>query len=266
MFASINVDDNGRNHNLPPMLLDEMVDGVIVVGAFLEETICDIYHRARRNIVLIDGYTHSEVAFESLLIDNIQGASMAVSHLIEHGHRKIGLIGSNQNDYPSIAERREAYIRTLARYGIHETFIEESNLQFPVAYDATLRLMQRHPDITAIFACNDLIAVNSVMVALRQLGYRVPEDVSVVGFDDTSIATESSPPLTTVRVDRELMGIMGVQRLMERAANPERSPVKLMVSTRLIKRDSVRLPADQPVMQTGGSSERHTMVSRSKGA
>jgi LacI family transcriptional regulator len=112
--------------------------------------------------------------------------------------------------------------------------------------DATLRLMRRHPDITAIFACNDNVAVSAVMVALRQLGYRVPEDVSVVGFDNTSNAAESSPALTTIRVDRELMGIMGVQRLIEKAANHQRSPVKTVVSTRLIKRDSVRQPGDQP--------------------
>lgn len=244
MYANIEVDAHGHTHNMPPMLMGDLVDGVIVVGAFLEETITDIYHRAGHNIVLIDGYTPDEVAFDSILIDNRQGVATAVSHLIENGHRKIGLIGSSANDYPSIAQRRDAYIRTLERYDIHEIFIEESNLQFDVAYDATIRLMKNHPDITAIFACNDEIAVRSIIPALHQLNYCVPEDISLVGFDDTDIANSTNPALTTIHVDRELMGMLGVQRLIEQAENPERSAVKTLVSTHLVKRNTVKLHVD----------------------
>ena len=106
MYANIEVDEHGRARNMPPMLLDNLVDGVIIVVAFLEETITDIYNRANRNITLVDGYTPDEVPFDSILIDNRQGATLAVSHLINNGHTKIGLIGSNINDYPSLAQRR----------------------------------------------------------------------------------------------------------------------------------------------------------------
>lgn len=240
MYANIELDEHGHAHNMPPMLLNGLVDGAIVVGAFLEETLTDIYTRSGNNLILIDGYTSEKVAIDSVLIDNLQGATIAVTHLIENGHRKIGLIGSNIDDYPGLAQRREAYCRTLKRYNIEETFIEESNLQSPVAYDATIRLMTKYPDITAIFSCNDEIAAKSVMVALQQLNYKVPEDVSIIGFDDTDIASKSNPALTTIHVDRELMGIMGVRQLIERAKNPERSPIKTVVSTRLILRDSVK--------------------------
>ena len=240
MYANIEIDHYGRACSMPPMLLDEVVEGVIVVGAFLEETITDIYNRANRNITLVDSYTADEIAFDTILIDNQQGAALAVSYLIENGHRKIGLIGSNVNDYPSLAQRRKSYIETLARHDIHEIFIEESSLRYDVAYDATLRLMKKHPDITAIFSCNDEIAIKSVVPALRKLGYCIPEDISLIGFDNTDIASSTNLPLTTIHVERELMGVLGVQRLIEQFENNGRAPVKSIVSTRLIERDSVK--------------------------
>ncbi len=244
MYANVETDDMGRISSMPPMLLDEVVDGVIVVGGFLEESLTDISQRAGRNIVLLDGYTSDIVAMDSVLIDNYQGAALAVSHLIEQGHRNIGLIGSNDNSYPSIFERRESYIRTLHQYGIKNTFIEESNLHVSVAYEATIRLMQRHPDITAIFACNDSIAVLAVVPALQSLNLSVPADVSVIGFDDIEISRKASLPLTTIHVDRELIGRMGVQKVIERATNPERSATKSLVSTYLVERDSVQSVED----------------------
>jgi len=244
MYANVEVDEKGRTQGMPPMLADNLVDGVIIVGAFLPETITHIYESAGTNIVLIDGYTPEEIAFDSILIDNHQGASCAVSHLIENGHRKIGLIGSNVNDYPSIAQRREAYIQTLERHGIRETFIEESSIQYATAYEATYRLMEKHPEITAIFACNDETAVKAVMAVLQNLGYSVPDDISVIGFDNTDVATQSNPALTTMHVDRELMGILGVQRLIEKSKNSELTPMKSLISTKLVVRDSVKRLVD----------------------
>ena len=240
MYANIDVDERGHAHDMPPMLSDKLVDGAIVVGAFLEETITHIHQHAGNNIVLIDAYTPDAIPFNSILIDNRQGTTLAVRHLIENGHRKVGLIGSNRNDLPGISHRREAYIRTLKCNNIHDFYIEESTLQYGVAYDATLRLMKKHPDITAIAACNDEIAVKAVMPALQKLNYSIPDEVSVIGFDDTEIASSTNPALTTIHVDRELMGMLGVQRLIEQSEHPGWSPLKTVVSTHLVERDSVK--------------------------
>ena len=243
MYANIAVDERNYALNMPPMLLDEVVDGVIVVGAFLEETITDISRRAGRNIVLLDAYTPDEVVFDSVLIDNYQGACIAVAHLIVNGHRKIGLIGSNEASYPSILERRRGYLATLERYGIHETYIEESTLNPVMAGDATQRLLECHPDITAIFACNDTIA-SSIVRTLHQMNLRVPDDISVIGFDDIDIAHEMHPPLTTIHVDKPLIGAIALQCLLERVDNPNRPALKTVVSTRLVTRGSVKKLVD----------------------
>ena len=238
MYANIEVDEHNRALSLPAMLLDERVDGVIVVGAFLEETIAHISQRASQNVVLVDAYTSNGNAFDSVLIDNMSGAMTAVNYLLERGHRNIGLIGSDPRSYPSIVERRQGYIATLAQHGLN-TFIEDGALLREDAYDAAQRLMTRAPEITAILACNDNVAIG-VMNALHDNGLTVPDDVSVVGFDDIDLAQEVTPALSTMHVDKVLMGSMAVRHLIDRRVQPERTPVKTLISTHLIERDSVR--------------------------
>jgi LacI family transcriptional regulator len=239
MYANIEVDTRNYTRSWPAMLLNDVVDGVIVVGAFLEETIVDISRRTGRNIALVDAYTSADAVFDSVLIDNFHGAQTAVTHLIDNGHRHIGLIGSNTDSYPSVLERRRGYQVALASAGITDVYIEDGTLDRPDAFEATIRLLRRHPHISAIFACNDNVAIG-VMNAVRQLGYRVPNDVSVVGFDDIDLAQEVMPPLTTIHVDKVLMGTMAMRMLRDRANDPHRAAVKTMVTTHLIARESVR--------------------------
>lgn len=239
MYANIEVDENNNALNLPAMLLDEIVDGVIVVGTFLQETIADISRRAGRNLVLVDAYTSEDSAFDSVLIDNFGGAFMAVSHLIANGHRHIGLIGSHRGTYPSIAERRQGYLAALADAGIEHIHIEESFLERAEGFQATIRLLRRSPEVTAIFACNDNCAIG-VMNAVREMGLRVPDDISVVGFDDIDLAQEVMPALTTMHVDKVLMGAMALRHLRDRLEETDRPAIKTLVTTQLIERESVR--------------------------
>lgn len=239
MYANVEVDKRNYTTNWPAMLLNEVVDGVIVVGAFLEETIVDISRRTGRNIVLVDAYTSADAVFDSVLIDNFHGAETAVNYLMDAGHRHIGLIGSEPSAYPSVAERRRGYLSALHSRGITDTYIEDGTLERPDAFEATIRLMRRNPRITAIFACNDNTAIGA-MNAVRQLGYSVPGDISIVGFDNIDLAQEVMPPLTTIHVDKVLMGTMAMRMLRDRANDPHRAAVKTMVTTHLIARESVR--------------------------
>lgn len=243
MYANIEVDERNHALNFPAMLLDEIVDGVIVVGAFLEETLTDISKRANSKVVLVDAYTSDETAFDSVLIDNLSGAYNAVSYLIEKGHQHIGLIGSESDSYPSIAERRVGYISALQSHGIHDSYIVDSKLRRADGFSATLRLLKNEPDITAIFACNDNVAIG-VMNAVRELGLSVPDDISVVGFDDIALAQEVMPPLTTMHVDTFFMGAMALRHLRDRAEYPNSPVLTTHVSTQLIERGSCKPLAD----------------------
>lgn len=237
MYANIEVDEHNHAASLPSMLLEERVDGVIVLGAFLEETLGHISSRARQ-IVLVDAYTGNGDEFDSVLVDNLSGAMKAVKHLIASGHRYIGLIGSEPNSYPSIMERRQGYLAALAQHNL-EPFMEDSALDRPDAYEATKRLIARVPQITAIFACNDNVAIG-VINALQDEGLHVPDQVSVIGFDNIDLAQELKPALTTMHVDKVLMGVVAVRQLMDRAMNPNRASLKTLVSTQVIERETVR--------------------------
>lgn len=239
MFAHVEVDEHNRALSLPPMVLDKPLDGIIIVGTFLEETITDISRRAHNNIVLVDAYTSDENVFDSVLIDNWGGTVTAIEYLLDNGHRHIGLIGSEPDAYPSILERREAYFATLRRHGIEDAYVIDGPLDRYEAVEATRQLMTDHPHVTAIFACNDLTAIGALS-ALREMGLHVPGDVSVVGFDDIDLAAEMVPALTTVRVDKTLMGKMAVRILRDWVEDPDRLPVKIIITTILIERDSVR--------------------------
>ena len=238
MYANVHVDEHNRVNSLPPMLLDQRVDGVIVVGAFLEETLDNINRRAHQNTVLVDAYTQDGNAFDSVLIDNVSGAATAVQYLVSLGHRRIGLVGSQPHSYPSIRERRLGYLKVLDQHGL-EAFIEDSALNRTDACEAAKRLIGREPELTAIFACNDEVAIG-VIGALQEVGLRVPEDVSVIGFDDIDFAQEVTPPLTTLHVDKIMMGVVAVRHLLDRSREPLRTPLKTLVVPQLIERESVR--------------------------
>jgi len=222
------------------MLLDQKVDGILVVGTFIEDAILQISQRVDMPIVLVDAYAPGK-SFDSVIADNLNGAYAAVEYLIEQGHRNIGLIGSLPDAYPSIRERRKGYLRALKHHGIETSYIEDGQLNRIPAYDATCRLLRRAPEVTAIFACNDECAIG-VMNAAREMGREIPSDLSIVGFDDIDLAQEVTPALTTVHVDKVLMGVLAVRHLRDRAESLNRPALTTALSTQLIVRDSVLPP------------------------
>ncbi len=242
MFANVEVDLNSRVVNWPTMLLDQQVDGLLIMGIYLESTLNEIDRQlGSKPIVLIDAYTPNQ-SYDMIVFDNFNGAFKAISYLIECGHRHIGLIGSHaDHDYPSVHERRKGYLHALQVHGIIQSYIQEGLLRTEEAYEASIDLLTQHPEITAIFACNDETA-SQVLRAARSLGRRVPEDISVMGFDDVELAQKVTPSLTTMRVDRLLVGALGVRQLVDRASNPDRAALTTSVSTEVVIRESVGVP------------------------
>jgi DNA-binding LacI/PurR family transcriptional regulator len=249
MYSSIEVDEDSRALAWPPLLTDERVDGLIVVGAFLPETIAHIGRQIGSRLVLVDGYAGSQEPMDSIVTDNRGGARMAVEHLIAQGHRRIGLIGSHPHSYPSIRERRAGFIEAMSAHDLPLTGIEDGLLDRQEAYDATLRLLRRAPETTALFVCNDNSAVG-VLNALQKLGLNCPAEVSVIGFDDIELASAITPALTTIHVDKVLMGVLAVRNLRDRLNSPERPALTMQLGTRLIARASVRalMAVDEPAV------------------
>lgn len=178
-------------------------------------------------------------------IDNFEGARMAVRHLLSRGHRRIGHMASAV-PISNFSERKQGLLAALSEY-------PEATLQsFPVgttpeqAYsDMSAHLRRRPFDPalypTAFFADNDIIAVSCIR-AFREWGVRIPEDISVIGFDDVPLSCVTSPRLSTVRVEKETLGRLAITLLRDQMDNPAASaPVKLSVGTSLCLRESVRI-------------------------
>lgn len=237
MYGNLEVDERNQVVSLPAMLSDDHADGLIIVGAFVPETLSQIRALRELPVVLVDAYAPG-YKFDSVINDNLTGAYKAVQYLIEQGHEHIGLVGTQPDGYPSIRERRKGYQRALKDAGVEAQYFGDCILQRDAAAEATLSLLHEHPQITAIFVSNDNLAIG-VMNEAHELGRVIPDDLSVVGFDDIDWAQEVKPPLTTVHVDKLLMGVMAVRHLRDLAESPGRTNITTVLGTQLIIRGSV---------------------------
>jgi DNA-binding LacI/PurR family transcriptional regulator len=237
MYANIEVDTVNRPITWPPMLSEERIDGLLLVGTFIKDTVGILRRRLDIPIVLIDAYAPG-LPYDSVLIDNDSGTRTAIDHLWQLGHRRIGLIGTNPNSPPSLLERRESFQRLLQIRGLSEGYIEDSELTQESGYEALKRLLSRAPDVTAVFAAADIVALGALSAA-RDLDINIPRRVSVIGFDNIELASVVTPALTTIHVHKTWMGSIGVRQLLYRAKEPLQPKITIAVSTKLVERDSV---------------------------
>jgi DNA-binding LacI/PurR family transcriptional regulator len=238
VYSSLPVDRDSRILEVPRMLLEDAVDGLIGVGLYLNEANLQIFERQAAPLVLVDAYSASG-HFDAVETMNMEGAFDAVSYLIEQGHRHIGIIGTHPGAFPSIAERRCGYEQALEAGGIEARYFIDCELDRQPAYEAALAFFSRPTPVTAIFAANDWVVVG-VLRALRELGLRVPEDLSVIGFDDDLLAGHITPALTTMQVDKVGMGRLAVSLLVNRVQHPDAAQVIARLRPRLIERESVK--------------------------
>ena len=189
------------------------IDGTIALDGFTPPvTLPGIRSTGRPGIILPNRFEDGDVTWVNA--DFRGGGVTLVSHLLDLGHRTIGFL-SDIGGLISTRERQVGYHDALRRAGLAiAPELEEFAGQFrDDGYAATGRLMARRPDITAIYCINDLTAFGAID-RLRELGRRVPEDVSVTGYDDIAMAAISNPPLTTIRIPWYEMTVTAVDQLV----------------------------------------------------
>jgi len=239
MVAIVKTDTNNRPVDGWPRMVEEPgIDGFILVGLNVEPALSQLRQQIQNKpVVLVDSYAFG-FPFDSVVIDNIGGAVQAVNHLVAQGHRCIGLLGTHKHSPPDIWERREGYSWALAAHQIDEVYLEEGPMQREEGYHALKRLLKRAPHVTAVFAVNDETAIGALQAA-HELRIAVPEELSIIGFDDIDMASEVRPALTTIHVPKMWLGRLGVRRLIERAQSPDAPTVTVSVATHLVARNSV---------------------------
>ena len=171
-------------------------------------------------------------------VDNVQGARTATEHLITTGRKIVATI-TGPPDMSAGQDRLTGYRQALEATGQRPDPSLEAVGDFTRegGAEAMRRLLEARPDVDAVFAASDLMAAGAVQV-LRAAGRRIPEDVAIVGFDDSSTAEATEPPLTSVRQPIEEMGREMVRLLLEHTADPGSVPRKVILATQLVRRRS----------------------------
>ena len=219
------------------VLIEKRVDGILFIAAGLSTNgVLDL--QAQKTPLVVVDRDLPDASVDSVLTDNAQGGWLATRHLIDLGHRRIACITGPSDVTPS-AERVIGYRQALAEgdIPIDEALIVRGDFQYESAYRASIRLLQTEDPPTAIFACNDLMAVAVMSAALEQ-ERQVPADLSVVGYDDVRLAAFANPPLTTIAQPKYEMGVVAATMLLERIRAPQAPAQRRVFESSLVKRKS----------------------------
>ncbi|GAB2587024.1 transcriptional regulator [Paractinoplanes abujensis] len=213
-------------------------EGLILVTSEINSRQWRQFAEQRIPVVTIDPINLPGPDVPSVGATNFNGGMAATEHLLDLGHRRIGFIEGPAGAMVAIA-RLHGYHAALAQRGLTSdpALMAEGPFTFEAGFAAALELLGRTPRPTALFASNDGQALGAIEAA-RTLGLRVPEDVSVVGFDDITAAQWSAPPLTTVRQPFAEMGRVALRRLLRLVAGEELASPRVELATQLIVRKS----------------------------
>lgn len=212
--------------------------GVIVLATEMEEQTLPLFDRIGIPLVFLDAY-FDRPEYNFILINNNQGAYQATKYLIRKCHAQPGYLRSSYwiSNFEARADGFYKAIREAGMSTSQSQVIRLAPSQEGAYADMKEQLRQEKP-VKCYFADNDLIAIGA-MQALKEAGYRIPEDVSIVGFDDISSSQYVSPPLTTVEVLKPYLAETGVTRVVQMIEGKNPQPLKIEVFTRLIRRKSV---------------------------
>ena len=219
------------------VLRSRRVDGIIVLTGRLTDTA--LKSVAKRVPVVVTGRAVKADGLFSLNFDNTEGGRLATRHLLDFGHRNIAFISGDPH-HPDAIQRLSGYSLALKQAGISfkPNLVVQGEYNEASGVAAVSALMAARQKFTAIFAANDQMAIGAAH-GLHRHALRVPEDVSLVGFDDLPTSLYAWPPLTTVHQPAYEMGSLAAQALLQLLDGAK--PQQLVPPPRLIVRDSCRL-------------------------
>jgi DNA-binding LacI/PurR family transcriptional regulator len=236
VFLAESSADPQREKDVVRTFAERRVDGIIVTSSRVCALYLPLLSEMMVPIVLLNNH-HPGAFVHSVMIRNQEGGRAAASHLIELGHRRIAYLG-DQFGHQSDAERCAGYRKALHAAGIQ--FIPELVVQGDGKPEGGLRAMDRLLALadppTAVCCYNDMTALGA-MRSIRLHGLRVPEDISVAGFDDLFFASYTQPPLTTVRQPMRRMGQLAMESLFKLMSG-DASQFRIKVEAELIVRES----------------------------
>ncbi|NOY08514.1 MAG: LacI family transcriptional regulator [Spirochaetes bacterium] len=232
-----NTDNDGRRTvEYLNVLAEKQVDGIIIASEWLKDAYGEALLAMKIPVVLVLTVSY-RFQIPYIKVDDKQAAYQATKYLIEKGHKEIGMIGGSVQDIIAGLPRIEGYKQALADYNLT---ITDDRIAFGnFAYESGIRCMdelfQKVPEITAVFAASDEMALGALSFAFRK-GIKVPDDLSIIGYDDTQDAEMTIPPLTTVHQPVYEMGKKSVEMLFSTKGAVE----SIIMPHYIVERDSVK--------------------------
>lgn len=222
-------------------ILAEGCSGIILLGTEMGLENVKLFTSLPVPMVLLDCY-FSELSCDSVLINNIQGAYLATTHLISKFRTQPGYLHSSYS-IQNFEERADGFYKAIRAGGMSpsRSLVHRLAPSMEGAYsDMREQLQQGEKLARCYFADNDLIAAGAIK-ALKEAGYRIPEDVAVIGFDDLPVCEFMEPSLSTVQVAKQYMGQCAVRRLHELMQGKSPACLKLALQTKLVLRESTKI-------------------------
>jgi DNA-binding LacI/PurR family transcriptional regulator len=230
-------------------MLDRRVDGLVLISPVISET--EILELAERTPVVLIARRSDEPTVDYVIDDGAAGAAMAVAHLVELGHQRIAHISGTREEGPTRAStqtdsvRCEGYKEAMRRMGLEE-FIRVVPGPYDEAggYRATREMLLDWPSPTAIFAGCDMAAIGALS-AIEEAGLTVPQDISLVGYDNSNLAALTRISLTSVAQPGQEMGQLAAQLLIQRLEEKRTEPTHMVLNPVLVTRRSSSRAAQQ---------------------
>ncbi len=238
--------------------LGKASDGFVVLGTELSRQEVECFRALRRPLVFLDTY-HEFLDFDFVDMNNEDSIFLILSHLHAMGHRKIGFVRAAV-ETRNTRLREEGFSAGLRKLGLESdsAFIFSVDQTYHGAYDDMKAILAVGPRLPTALVCSNDIIASGCLKACSDAGIRVPDDLSMVGFDNLPLSAVVDPPLTTIQVSKAQIGRMAVQLLVSRLRGDADMPsVKVLIGGRLIERNSVRRlgnPTQKAETQEGGES------------
>ncbi len=256
-----NSDENAEKERLyVNVMRAEAAAGVILASVSEDSPHVRSLIDQRIPVVAIDRRL-KDASIDSVCVDNVEAACEAVSKLIDMGHRRIGLIAVPLH-ITTGRDRHAGYLRAFRqrRLKVSRDWIRFGDTRETGGYDCAGELLQLDPPVTALFATNSLMTLGALR-RIHEMGLRIPQDISIIGFDDMPWASLLRPALSNVSQPTYELGRTAAQLLLQRLADPQRPAAHVVLKTRLVMRDSVAaLAATADKIAPG--SRRHNGIER----
>jgi len=237
-FVSLSYVSDEKKDELHEFILNERrQDGYILLTQEVTDLVGKVLFDENIPIVLV-GHVPKKKSVSSVDVDNFKGGKLATEHLIGLGHKKIGIMLGSLDMKESI-DRLNGYKEAHADAGLEvfTEYIRPADYQFRAGYNSMQKWLDAGSDLTAVFCASDTIAMGAILAA-RNNGMRVPEDIAIVGFDDLSFAEFTSPPLTTIQQPIFEKGEKAAEMLINEIEADNSKPEKVNLEPKLIVRES----------------------------